>query len=74
MLSRLVITFLQIPIIGKLIETKSILEVTRSLGRRENWEVLLSGYSVSVWESFKRVLEIVVMVAQCCGLINTTEF
>ena len=41
---------------------------------RGEWEVLLSGYSVSVWESFKRVLEIVVMVAQCCGLINTTEF
>ena len=57
----------KIPIIGKLIETKSRLEV-------ENWEVLLSGYSVSVWESFERVLEIVVMVAQCCGLINTTEF
>ena len=61
----------KIPIIGKLIETKSRLEIARSLGRGENWEVLLSGYSGSVWESFERVLEIVVMVAQCC---NTTEF
>ena len=52
-------------IIGKLIETESRLEVTRSLGIGENWELLLSGYSVSVWES-ERILEIVVMVAQHC--------